>query len=98
MMYAKTLVISGTVDCRGSAGGSTTEWDSGVAGGGSGGAIHLVSEDVTIAGLVTGIGGQGGSTGNWCGSNHGGDGGDGRIRIDAAALQGTSTPAPYQPE
>ncbi len=71
--------------------------DGGAGGGGSGGTVWLRADKVTISGKVEAKGGAAGVTDKVNG--HGGDGGsgsDGRIRIDANALVGSSAPTAFK--
>jgi len=88
-----------TVSANGQAG--EEDWDHGdgepgSGGGGAGGAIFLASDDA--AATLSAVGGLGGgpSTGG-CAPPGDGDGGLGRIRVDAAAFSGASTPAAHTP-
>jgi hypothetical protein len=90
MIVANFLVVQGTVTADGAGSVSSgSEW-SGTGGGGSGGSIYVAASTVTLgSGLVTAGGGTGecGDTGR-CG----GDGGNGRIRVEADTINGTTSP------
>ena len=76
----------------------------GGGGGGAGGSLYLIGDTVTIPVNTGAAGGTGGTTGysnyggtyvNEGGYAHGGAGGDGRVRIDANTVTGTTTPTYY---
>jgi hypothetical protein len=66
----------------------------GAGGGGSGGAIWLQTEALSITGTVSAAGGAGGlDDGVATGDNNGGAGGVGRVRLDTLSIAGSTTPA-----
>ncbi len=84
-----TITVNGAINARGGDGGDTNQCggavgDSALAGGGSGGAIKLMANEVIINGSnrLNATGGDGGDSSGVSG----GDGSDGRIRIEAFAL------------
>jgi len=88
------LVFAQTVDAQGTAalsatGGTTTHWATGTwtygAGGGAGGSIWIIAEDLSLAAdTIVAEGGLGEDTHE----RIGGDGGVGRIRVDFNTLNG----------
>ena len=94
-IVAPSITVSGKITAAGGAGGGQINArDGGGGGGGAGGCVWLVSGSVLLSGTVTAKGGAGGIAEK--DSTYGGDGGagsDGRIRIDAFSVQGTTTPA-----
>ncbi|MDA3839894.1 MAG: hypothetical protein PF572_02290 [Patescibacteria group bacterium] len=94
----KNFVMAGEVDCDGNNGsnGSTTNYKTAGGGGGAGGTIFIVcllgaTMGANIIHARGGIGGQGYNGSNF-GYYPGGNGGNGRIRIEAGAISGTSSP------
>jgi len=89
-LMAPTLEIKGSVAANGQKGGENANCNgprgSGSGGGGSGGSVYLSGQTVTVtAGKVTALGAAGGCKG-------GGAGGNGRVRVDYATLNGTAFP------
>jgi hypothetical protein len=70
-------------------GGTTFHWADGSwtygAGGGAGGSVHLIAEEVSLVSDSIDAGGGFGEDGH---ERHGGDGGDGRVRIDCNTCNG----------
>jgi hypothetical protein len=94
-IVAPSIVITGEIGARGGAGGMGCS-TSGGGGGGSGGTIWLEADRVAITGTVAANGGSGGVASPMCAPadlGTGGRGSEGRVRIDAIAFAGTSTPA-----
>ena len=94
---AASITVQGTVSADG---GSEASCDNGVggvtfaggAGGGAGGSVYLLAQTIEAStALVTARGGTGATN---CGGP-GGIGGVGRIRLDAAAVSGTTTPEAF---
>jgi hypothetical protein len=84
-------VVVGGAEAISAAGGTTTHWASGTwtygAGGGSGGSVYLIADDMTLAvDGITAVGGYGQASY----TRAGGDGGGGRIRIDFDTLNTNS--------
>ena len=93
---AEMRLSSGVITADGQAGQLSVQQDGG-AGGGAGGSIYLLGNDISL-GTVTAAGGAGFDPPNDDGSGRGGPGGDGsegRIRIEAANITGNTTPAYY---
>jgi len=82
LIYAKQLIVTGSISANGGAGANTSDAD---GGNGAGGSILIKTQIATLGtNLVTAIGGTTGS---------GGAGGDGRIRIDyLTSYTGTTNP------
>jgi hypothetical protein len=103
VILGANLTVTGSVSARGAAGqgdttsgcfgsSTTTCWDfSGPGGGGAGGSIYLLGDQVDVGtSLVTAAGGVGGLGGE----SNGGNGGDGRISVHyATSIAGSTTPA-----
>lgn len=94
----KNFVMEGEVDCDGNNGnnGNTTNYKTAGGGGGAGGTIFIVCLLGATIGTALihargGTGGQGYNGSNF-GYYAGGNGGNGRIRIEAGAISGTSSP------
>ncbi|MCP4273021.1 MAG: hypothetical protein GY781_13850 [Gammaproteobacteria bacterium] len=96
-LFCKSLTVAGEIDCDGvdglgdgSAGYATYSY--GGSGGGAGGTIYIIALNACIMGssLIHADGGSGG-TGYPAGRN-GGNGGDGRIRVEAHKITGTTSP------
>jgi len=92
-----SLSIAGSIDCDGDNGGNAYEQygGQGVGGGGGGGAggsirILCLGSATIGTGLIHASGGTGGTGYN--NQAYGGNGGAGRVRIEASAISGTSTP------
>ena len=94
-LTAPAILITGTLHVNGGKGGNVTnDRDGGGGGGGAGGAIWLVAGSVSVEGSVEALGGAGGVTDkSACYGGDGGAGGNGRIRVDAFNVQGSTTPA-----
>ncbi|MBU0847197.1 DUF2341 domain-containing protein, partial [Patescibacteria group bacterium] len=91
---ANTVSISGNLTADGGNGGNhinANDGEAGAGGGGSGGAIKILSTSVTITGTVSASGGSGGTSQEY--GTTGGNGGNGRIRIEADSISGSTTPA-----
>lgn len=92
-IFARNLVVNGSIVASGETGGirSSGSATSGQGGGGAGGSILIKSEVATLgSSLVTANGGAGGYQGI---NNDGGPGGEGRIHIDyALSYTGTTSP------
>jgi len=93
-LFVRQAVIDGTVSARGGNGayGSVGGNTFGV-GGGAGGSLLFVADELTLTGSISAVGGTGfdpvGCPGVDTPPNRaGGDGGDGRVRIDFAQLNG----------
>jgi len=100
-IQTKTLVVQGQISCDGNDGQNAqaynTSFRAGGGGGGSGGTIFIVCLlGATIGSNLLhangGAGGMGDQYGTPTTSGKGGNGGVGRIRIEAGAISGTSTP------
>jgi Domain of unknown function (DUF2341) len=80
---ADTLNNSGTIKSGGSTPGGTIS----PSGGGAGGSIFITARTLTTGNSITALGGSGGLGG--------GAGGNGRIRLSANSITGTSNPGAY---
>ena len=94
-LIAPAILITGKLHVNGGKGGNVTDdRDGGGGGGGAGGAIWLVSGSVSVEGSVEALGGSAGITHkSGCYGGDGGVGGNGRIRIVAFNVQGSTSPA-----
>lgn len=93
-LYARSAVVDGTLDASGDDGfHSDRSRNAYGTGGGAGGSLLFVADDVTLGGAVRALGGLGADPVD-CGGDEvppnrpGGDGGDGRIRFDFARVNG----------
>lgn len=93
-LTASSILVTGTITANGGKGGDNlADRDGGGGGGGSGGVIWLVAGEVQIFGTVSAKGGAGGIADRTnCWGGDGGIGSDGRIRIDANGVSGSTTP------
>lgn len=91
VVFASSLVVTGTISANGSVGGDGP-YQSKPAGGGAGGSILLKVGTATLgSSLVTANGGDGGYTGAY--SVYGASGGEGRIHSSyATSVTGTTSP------
>lgn len=94
----KNFIMAGEIDCDGNDGsnGYPTSYKTGGGGAGAGGTIFIVcllgaTIGTNLIHARGGIGGQGYYGSNF-GYYQGGNGGNGRIRIEAGAISGTSNP------
>lgn len=85
MIFAASLVNTGTITASGGAGGDAGS-DGGGGGAGAGGSIFLKTQGITTLGTFTADGGS-------AGANGGGSGGTGRIRIESCSTP-TGSPSP----
>ena len=84
LIFAKNLLVTGSITCTGGNGSGADSWAQG--GGGAGGSIYLKGMNLTVgSGLITANGGSGGGAG-------GGNGGVGRIRLECCNRSGTTVP------
>lgn len=100
-LFASNITVNGEISADGDDGypgmhQEPSDFYTGGGGGGSGGSIYLRAFNVVDLGSsnVHALGGQGGDGGN-PGFNPGGDGADGRIRVDAQTVVGSSSPNYY---
>lgn len=100
-LFAKNITINGEINADGLDGGDGVNggpngwYYSGGGGAGSGGSIYIKAAETVDIGtnLVHALGGQGGVGGH--ASNPGGDASDGRIRVEAKTISGSSNPVYY---
>lgn len=101
-IQCKLLIVDGEIDCNGNDGQDAQAYNSsfraGGGGAGSGGTIFIVcllgaTIGTNLIHSNGGTGGLGDQYGTPTTTGKGGNGGNGRIRIEAGAISGTSTPA-----
>jgi len=95
IIMSKIFINSGSVISNGGNGGPTNVWaDGSGGGGGAGGSILIKSQNATLgSSIITATGGDGGhDNGGEHRTRVGGIGGDGRVRIEANNLTGSTSP------
>ena len=100
-IQTKLLIVDGEIDCNGNDGQNADAYNNsfraGGGGGGSGGTIFIVcllgaTIGTNLIHSNGGTGGLGDQYGTLVTTGKGGNGGNGRIRIEAGAISGVSTP------
>ncbi len=100
-IQTKLLIVDGEIDCDGNDGQDADAYNNsfraGGGGGGSGGTIFIVcllgaTIGTNLIHASGGSGGLGDQYGTLVTTGKGGNGGNGRIRIEAGAISGTSSP------
>ena len=94
LLFAKEIVVNGTVQSTGGNGGNSNQGDYSRGGGGAaGGSIKILTQKATLGtNKVIAYGGAGGiATGGNNGNINGYAGGDGRIRVEACSFSGSMT-------
>ncbi len=87
LIFADELLLDGEVRADGTQGATTaTSYRSAAGGSGAGGSIYIVARSLTLGGLLSAQGAGAVEPGDFIAG--GGGGGDGRIRVDAADLNG----------
>lgn len=101
-IQTKTFVVEGEINCDGNDGQDgeaySTSFRTGGGGGGAGGTIFVVcllgaSINANLIHAIGGVGGLGYIYGTLSSQGQGGHGGNGRIRIEAGVISGTSSPS-----